>query len=119
LSSSLNKYRNDVVFSEEGDKGPASLESVDRQEVDLNLPPDLIEATNQEMQGTVVGTTLILAPPSVNGTESHEFDQLEGEYLEDFASVGHRSLNSLHGDSNESRLILTIIYFSTRVYFFA
>jgi hypothetical protein len=56
------------------------------------------------MQGTVVGgTTLILSAPSVNGNESHEFDQQEGEYLEDFASVGHRSLNSLHGDSNESR----------------
>lgn len=56
------------------------------------------------MQGTVVGgNTLILSAPSVNGNESHEFDQQEGEYLEDFASVGHRSFNSLHGDSNESR----------------
>ncbi|XP_059482458.1 uncharacterized protein LOC132200765 isoform X2 [Neocloeon triangulifer] len=110
LSSDLSDYesymsREEETTSFEGDNEPSSFESADRQEADSKLPPDfLIEATNQEMQGTVVGTTLILAPPSANGTESHEFDQQEGEYLEDFASVGHRSFYSLHGDSNENSM---------------
>ncbi|XP_065344788.1 uncharacterized protein LOC135942555 isoform X3 [Cloeon dipterum] len=106
LSSDLSDYESYMSRDEEStslDNEPASLESTGRQEADSKLPPDLIEATNQEMQGAVVGATLILAPPSVNGAESNEFDQQEGEYLEDFASVGHRSFNnSLHGDSNDS-----------------
>ncbi|KAF4531999.1 hypothetical protein B566_EDAN006544 [Ephemera danica] len=98
LSSDLSDYESYMSKSEDEQD---SLE-IDRNEgVHLMSkgPPDLIEATNQEMHGA----TLILAPSNGNGlTDGSEFDQQEGEYLEDYASIGQRSLTSLQ-DALESQ----------------